>query len=249
MTLFSSPAAPPAVVVPVSGDDLEALLLHAREVAVAGADIAEWRLDSWGAHDGAGGLVILDRLRAALAGIPVLATFRSIAESGPGDLSDSGYIELLTALLERGVEAVDVELSRPDRVAVAVREAAGAAGAVVVGSSHNFDRTPGAAELDTIFDALAERGADVLKVAVQAHDDGDVYRLLDAARRARRHGVAVLPIAMGSPGVLTRIAGEAWGAPATFGRVGSGSAPGQVDVPSLRGALAAIHQALHGTSS
>lgn len=249
MTLFDTHTSLPAVVVPVQGDDLAAVLAHARAVAASGADVAEWRLDAWGRHDAAGAVAALGSLRTALGGLPVLATFRSLAEGGPGTLSDEDYTALLLALLADGVEGVDVELTRPAPVARAVLEAAGASGAAVVGSSHDFERTPGPEELDRLFDGLADRGSDVLKVAVQVHDDGDVFRLLAAAHRARRHGTAVLPIAMGATGVLTRFAGEAWGAPATFARVGVGSAPGQLGVTELRAALTAVHGALAAASS
>ncbi|PWD49708.1 type I 3-dehydroquinate dehydratase [Serinibacter arcticus] len=244
MSLFPTPDARPAVVVPLAGADADAVLAHAREVAASGADVAEWRLDTWGAHDGEGALEMLPALRSALGSLPVLATYRSLAEGGPGGLDDAGYTALLLALVAARVEGVDVELSRPDAVATAITTAARDAGTVVVGSSHDFAGTPSTDRLGAILDSLAARDADVLKVAVTASDGGDVARLLAAAHTARRHGRPVLPIAMGPAGVLTRIAGECWGAPATFGLVGTGSAPGQVPVPELRDALDAIHDAL-----
>ncbi len=245
MTLFETRSGAPAVVVPLTGRDVEEILAHARAVTASGADVAEWRLDAWGAHDGEGAVVLLPRLREALGPMPVLATYRSAAEGGPGGLDDDGYRALLTALLagDRPVEGVAVERSRPAALAADVGAAARRAGAVVGGSSHDFDGTPAAGALTEIFDALAARGSDVLKVAVSASDDGDVLRLLTAARAARRHSRAVLPIAMGAAGLLTRVAGECWGAPATFGAVGAGSAPGQVPVPELRAVVDALHAA------
>ncbi|TGO04672.1 type I 3-dehydroquinate dehydratase [Serinibacter arcticus] len=246
MTLFETRSGAPAVVVPLTGRDDEDILAHARAVARSGADVAEWRLDAWGAHDGDGAVAMLPRLREALGDLPVLATYRSTAEGGPGTLDDDAYVALLVALLggERPVEGVDVELSRPTAVSAAVATAAREAGAVVVGSSHDFTGTPDAEVLAATFDALAARDADVLKVAVTAADDGDVLRLLTAARAARRHGRSVLPIAMGAAGLLTRVAGECWGSPATFGAVGTGSAPGQVAVPELRAVVDALHATL-----
>lgn len=245
VTLFETRSGAPAVVVPLTGRDVGEILVHAREVATAGADVAEWRLDAWGAHDGEGAAAMLPDLREALGGLPVLATYRSVAEGGPGTLDDDAYAALLIALLTVAgpVEGVDVELSRPTAVAAAVATAAREAGAAVVGSSHDFSGTRDAAALDAVFDGLAAREVDVLKVAVTASDDGDVLRLLTAAHAARRHGRAVLPIAMGAAGLLTRVAGECWGSPATFGAVGTGSAPGQVAVPELRAVVDALHAA------
>jgi 3-dehydroquinate dehydratase I len=245
VTLFETRSGAPAVVVPLTGRDAAEILAHARDVAASGADVAEWRLDAWGAHDGEGAVALLPHLREALGGVPVLATYRSLAEGGPGILDDDAYVVLLSSLLdlEGPVEGVDVELSRPVTVAAAVATAARGVGAVVVGSSHDFSGTPDAAALDAVFDGLAAREVDVLKVAVTASDDGDVLRLLTAAHAARRHGRAVLPIAMGAAGLLTRVAGECWGSPATFGAVGAGSAPGQVAVPELRAVVEALHAA------
>ncbi|GMA31267.1 type I 3-dehydroquinate dehydratase [Litorihabitans aurantiacus] len=255
MPLFSLPhassSAPPRIVVPVLGADEHAVLAHAVEVARSGADVAEWRLDAWGAHDGVGAVAMLPRLRAALDGLPVLATYRSRGEGGPGALDDDGYAALLTSLLEGPhdpPEGIDLELTREGSVVAELTTRARAHGVSVVGSSHDFAATPSDDELDTIFDLLAARGSDVLKVAVTPADRGDVLRLLDAAHRAARHGVAVLPVAMGEAGALTRVAGQGWGAPATFAMVGAGSAPGQVPVAVLRRALDAVDDALRAAA-
>lgn len=244
MSLLRTRSGIPAVVVPLQGRDEAGVLVHARDAVAAGADVVEWRLDAWGAHDAARATAMLPHLREALGAVPVLATYRSLAEGGPGTLDDDAYGALLSHLLELGIDGVDVELTRPEAGVADLVAAARLAGTTVVGSSHDFAGTPTDAELARRFDSLAARGCDVLKVAVTAADDGDVQRLLLAAAVARRHGVDVLPIAMGDAGVVTRIAGECWASPATFGTVGAGTAPGQVPLPQLRAALVAVHEAL-----
>lgn len=253
--IFETSTGLPAVVVPVMGASSELTLAGVAQAAAAGPDVIEWRLDSLvsasGTHDAQGALDLLPRVIETAAGVRVLATFRSHAEGGPGELADEPYGVLLRSLATSGlVHGIDCELSRPEP---AVRDAitlARAAGVAVIGSSHHFDRTPESSELDEIFAALAQRRSQVLKVATMPHDVADVWRLLAAARRAQVElGLAVLPIAMGSLGVITRIAGESFGSPATFGSVGKGSAPGQVEIGALRSQLAAFHTSLTGQGS
>lgn len=243
MTLLRA-GGPPAVVVPLLGTSPDQVFAHAHAVAVEAPDVVEWRLDAWGEHDAAGAVPLLPRLRAALPGLPLLATFRSRAEGGPGELTDQAWVQLVIELLDAGVEAVDVEVSRGTDAVARVVAHAREVGAVVVGSSHDFAGTATDDALDATFDALAALGADVLKVAVAPENLTDVLRLLAAGERARRHGRAVLPVAMGEAGVLTRFAGEVWGAPATFALVGSGSAPGQVPVAQIRRAQEQVHAVL-----
>lgn len=243
------PLAPdvPAIAVPVQAGDVDELLALARAAVAAGAEVLEWRIDAIeGAAvgtmpDGAARpdlerfpeavARLLRRLRATV-GAPVLATYRSRDEGGPGVLDDDGYRALLLALVAARADAVDVELSRPAALAEEVARCAHEAGIAVVGSSHDFTRTP--PDLDDRFAELARRGSDVLKVAATPQDAADVLRLLTAAVHARAtHGRAVLPVSMGRLGVLSRVAGGLWRAPVTFAAVGRGSAPGQLGVAEV----------------
>lgn len=236
--LLSPPV--PVIVVPVSESTVARTRATARAAAEAGAGMIEWRLDA----------LVVDALAAApdaladLAedtGLEVLATYRSIAEGGAGSLGEDGYRDLLLALLERPrpLAAVDVELSRPEEDVVAIVAAARLAGVPTVGSSHDFTAFPD--DVATRFAELARRGHDVLKVAVTAHRDRDVIRLLDCAMHARDTlGRSVVPIAMGERGVLTRIGGSVWGAPFTFARFGTGSAPGQPTIDEVASGLALL---------
>lgn len=235
---FPLTPATPAVAVPVAGGDGQDLLERTAAAVAGGADLVEWRLDAWGggaAHTMAPSAVaeLVAALRAELGGVPVLATYRSRLEGGPGEADDGEYTDLLLALVAAGVDAVDVELTRPEEDAAVVVAAARAVGVVVVGSSHDFSGTPD--DLPSRFRELARRGADVLKVAVTPESAYDVVRLLDAAVSAHEAtGRPVVPVAMGALGVLTRVAGGLWGAPFTFAMVGEASAPGQLAVADVR---------------
>ncbi|WP_169925891.1 type I 3-dehydroquinate dehydratase [Serinibacter salmoneus] len=211
-----------------------------RAAVRAGAEVIEWRLDALAVDDLADAGAAIGGL-AREVGVEILATYRSIAEGGAGPLGDDAYRDLLLALLEhpRGLAAVDVELSRPEEDVAAIVAAARCAEVPTVGSSHDFTGFPD--DVVTRFAELARRGHDVLKVAVTAGDDLEVIRLLEAAVTARHTlGRAVVPIAMGERGVLTRVGGALWGAPFTFARHGAGSAPGQPTVSEVAAALALL---------
>ena len=233
----------PKVVVPLTAATPAALRDQARAVAAAAPDVVEWRVDHL---DSAGADAVLSAgqdLRAALGDLPLLVTVRTAAEGGRAVVDDGAYVGVYRALVAAGVaDLVDVEVMRGAGVVGAVVELAHAAGVRVVASNHDFDGTPPQEEIVRRLLLMAERGADVLKVAVMPHDPGDVLALLGATWEAVcRTDRPVVTVAMGPVGVASRVAGGAFGSAATFGTVGAASAPGQVELGALRAALAAVH--------
>ncbi|MBA3440182.1 MAG: shikimate dehydrogenase [Pyrinomonadaceae bacterium] len=104
----------------------------------------------------------------------------------------------------------------------------------VICSYHNFAEVP--ADLETIYERMASTGARVLKIVVPTRDVTDclpVFRLLE---RARREGHAMIAIAVGDAGLLTRILAPSRGAFLTFGSLNEAhqTAPGQISARELR---------------
>lgn len=228
----------PAIAVPVQALDDAQLGERARAARDQGADLIEWRID---AHREPHGDLDIQAAVEVLAqvGLPVLATYRSAAEGGNGSFDDDAYRALVFALLEARVGAIDIELTRARLLALEVGAAAREVGVVIVGSSHDFTGTPG--DLNDRFAELADRGSDVLKVATTATTASDVLALMSAAEQARsRFERAVVPVAMGGAGVVTRVAGGLWRAPFTFAHLGEPSAPGQLRVEQVRAAQAIL---------
>ncbi len=237
----------PAITVPVSCIDVTGATAGAVAARAAGAEVIEWRLDALDPDELASAPDRLPALRAECR-LPVLATYRSRLEGGPGEIDDDAYGDLLTALVTARADAIDVELTRGEEVVLAPVWLAHENGVSVVGSSHDFTGTPD--DLDVRFAELARRGSDVLKIAVTPSSDTDVLRLLSSAVRARHeHGRSVLPVAMGPLGALTRVGGGLWRAPLTFARVGEGSAPGQLDVADAARVLAVLTGTGQGTGT
>lgn len=238
----------PALCVPLTGRTADDVVALASGLPAGVADVVELRLDHLTAAGDPERVVAAVRaVRAVLPDdVPVLATFRTEAEGGERHLDPDAYGDLLQRVVASGAaDAVDVEqFTRPD-VLEAVVDAAHAAGLVVVTSSHDFDGTPERSEIVSRLLQQQEAGADVVKIAVTPRSPADVLTLL-AATDEFRTGAGLVPavtMSMGSLGVVSRLAGETFGSALTFGSVGVGSAPGQVDAVALRRVLDLVHGA------
>lgn len=49
-------------------------------------------------------------------------------------------------------------------------------------------------------------------------------------------------MSMGQSGIISRLSGEIFGSAVTFGTIGAASAPGQIDLDSLRMVLQLLHK-------
>ena len=207
------------VCVPVCEKDLDALR-SACERAVEWADFVELRLDCLNSTP--------ENISELLQGLgrPVILTFRPSEQGGYRNLSREER-ETFWKTAPRGESIwwdVEGELAQdlsPDW-------------SRVIASHHDFSDVP--SDLQQIYEGLAKTSANVLKVAVQAHDITDCIPVFQLLERARREGREVIAIAMGNAGIPTRILGPSRGAFLTYGALDddSATAPGQVNAPKLR---------------
>jgi len=237
----------PKTIVPITGATADVALQQAATIgASTGTDLAEWRIDYLDIATDAKALAALGtKIHAALAGKPVIVTFRTKAEGGAKAISDADYGHLYAALIKAGfVDLIDVEMFRDPAVVARIVAQAHAAGTKVVMSNHDFQATPATEEIVSRLLKQEAMGADVLKIAVMPRDPGDVLKLLDATWQVRqRSAKPLLTMSMGGTGVVSRLSGETFGQALTFGMIGTPSAPGQVEVDRLRGVLDVIHDA------
>lgn len=235
----------PKVIVPLTGSTVDELLAQAAAVVAAAPDVVEWRVDHLGAGGATPGQAAAAALslRTALGDLPLLVTIRTTAEGGLADVSDDAYVAVYRAVLGTGTaDLLDVEVMRGEECVRTLVDLAHAAGVAVVASNHDFDATPAREEIVRRLLLMAERGADVLKIAVMPRDPGDVLTLLAATwETSQRTGRPLITMSMAGTGVASRIAGGVFGSAATFGMVGRASAPGQVEVGALRAALDLVH--------
>ena len=206
--------------VPLCEKDLNALE-NACARAIQWADVIELRLDCLDGEP-----ADVSRLVSSLPR-PVILTFRPAEQGGYRRLTREAREAFWRNEATRG-EAVwwDLEADVAHDVSPDWSR--------TIISHHDFSGLPG--DLNHIYERLAQTPAHVIKIAVQANDILDcipIFRLLDRARREDRE---IIAIAMGNPGIATRILGPSRGAFLTYGSLNdeSATAPGQVNAPRLR---------------
>lgn len=233
----------PEIIVPLVGDDLDALLTQAEAATATPARVVEWRLDRFrpdledAEHHREAVLAALGPLRAALgADRALLVTFRTTAEGGQRPYGPRALVSLLEALItgrragtQSAVDLVDIETSHDPAVVASVIDSARRHGIAVIGSFHDMEGTP---DEETIAGILREQrrlGADIPKVAVTPRTSRDVLTLLSASLAVAEEQTGPhIAISMGTLGASSRVAAEAFGSCATFATAGEGSAPGQL---------------------
>ncbi len=182
------------------------------------ADMVELRLD------------LLDRpdADAAMAGRsrPVIATCRASWEGGRFQGAEADRLAILARALALGADYVDLEW----KAAAALEHWPAELRARVVLSSHDFEGVP--ADLADRVRDMRRYGTAMVKIAVTAARLRDTLPVIAIGRAGRDAGERTVVIAMGTPGLATRVLPEHVGSAWTYG--GNGVAPGQVTVDRLR---------------
>jgi 3-dehydroquinate dehydratase-1 len=229
---------------PLVGRTAAAVLAELSAILPKAPDLVEWRIDFFDAI--ADQRQVLDtaaQVRRLAGSVPIIFTRRAVHEGGePISLDEDGVVDLYAALCASGhVDFVDYELSQPVHHRRRVRAVSQAHGVALIASYHNFDATPApAVMLDTLVRAERE-GADVAKLAVMPRTPADVLLLLEAtllANAALR--IPVITMSMGALGAISRVCGWRYGSSVTFAVGQRVSAPGQISIEALRGAMAAL---------
>lgn len=212
---MSSPSPQPPRLVESLADLDAADVGRALATALARADLVELRLDRLPAG-------VLREVPPA-ARPRVLVTCRAAWEGGAWTGTEDARRRVLLDALEIGVGYVDVEYRAAFHEDVLQHDP----GRTVL-SLHDFLTTPPG--LASTLKAMAQAGPAVVKVAVTASRLADVLALRDAARCIERQPHVL--IAMGAPGVATRVMPGHFGSCWTY--AGQGVAPGQVPADRLR---------------
>ena len=238
----------PKICAPIVGTTKEDIMAEAENIGSLPVDITEWRVD-WFEHAFNFSKVedVLKDLRTALGETPLLMTFRTSNEGGEKSIKYDDYAELVIRAAETGyVDLVDVEVFIGTDIVKEIIAGAHNAGVKVIGSNHDFNKTP---DKDAIVERLRKMqdlGVDIPKIAVMPKDMKDVVTLLAATEEMHREFAdrPIVTISMSETGVLSRICGEAFGSAITFGAAKNVSAPGQMGVNDLSTAIKLLHEYL-----
>lgn len=238
----------PKMIVPIVAKDRAGIVAKGTELRQYTMDVVEWRVDFYEDVSDIPAVVETGKqLRVTLGDTPILFTFRTKKEGGEKGIDMNTYTALNKAVAESGtVDAVDVEIFSGDDVVKENIANIHAAGKVVVGSNHDFFGTPNKADLLYRLRKMQDLGADLPKIAVMPKSRQDVVELLSATAEMSEVYAdrPIITMSMGSKGVITRIAGEAFGSAMTFGAVGQVSAPGQIPMEKLQAAMAILHDGM-----
>ncbi len=144
------------------------------------------------------------------------------------------------ALLERYaqlsplVDIVDIEIGTVEPARSQFIETVKKAGAQLMLSHHDFQKTPPEAELNEFFAQAAGLKADFTKLAVFAQTGQDAARLMVYLEAMRQSGQKrITAFSMGPHGIVTRVSAALHGSLFTYGYIHASAAPGQLSVGDL----------------
>jgi 3-dehydroquinate dehydratase/shikimate dehydrogenase len=197
------------------------------------ADLVELRLDYLDDIDAASKSLreLIETIRR-----PVILTLRSGEQGGKNSFDYDRRRQFWLSLKDiPGSTFCDIELDLVlEFSAQAMQEQLPFSWDRTICSHHDFSGT--SSDLEQVYERMAATPAAIIKIAVQANDAVDclaIFRLLERAQREHRELIA---IAMGQPGIMTRILGPSRGSFLTYASIDqeSTTAAGQVTAADLR---------------
>ena len=232
------------ICVPIVGPSIEEILSQVHHAVQAEVDMIELRADMWMRQMKEGEakyieriLHIIEQIETNVAEIPMLFTWRTLAEGGETSIRSETYGHLLQAIVDQGfVQAIDVELfAYTDAIGHSIKQAY-EQGIQTVMSYHNFQSTPDIETLHVYAERMISVGAQVIKFALMPSTNDDVLSVLRLTKELteRYPELPRITMSMGQLGQMTRTYGNVFGNCVTFGTLGQASAPGQVDVSILQ---------------
>lgn len=225
---------------PMIGETREELLREAILAKEVGADLVEWRIDYY--EDVFQQEIVMETLvllHEMLDGLPILFTFRTMAEGGNREITIHAYHKLYQQMIRSGlVDMVDLELFQIESLEKELLAEIKQLAIPMIISSYNFKETPADPVLLYQLNMMEYFGADIGKLAVMPNNERDVLRLMELTRRAGAFVSIplVTTMSMGVLGMISRLSGNLTGSVMTFGALTTEkiSAPGQITVKELR---------------
>ena len=238
----------PKICVPIVGKTREEIVKAAEEIRTLPVDVVEWRAD-WYEEIFEADVVldVLQELRRILGELPLLFTFRTKKEGGEKEIDKKYYRTLNQLVAESGLaDLIDVEVFSGDEVVNDLVRTAHENEVKVIGSNHDFEKTPSKEEIIRRLQKMQELDVDLPKIAVMPRKKEDVLTLLAATEEMNRKYAdrPIITMSMAGDGVISRLCGEVFGSALTFGAAGQASAPGQIGVKELRQILTILHESV-----
>ena len=239
------------IALPLTGTSAEEIYESARKASESTAEIIEIRADFYEEVRNRKALTeLLEHLRSLLPVQCLLFTLRTANEGGALEVTEEEYADIIRCAAEsRRIDLIDIEaffntedkthpINVSDISTVLLGECQ-SCGLPVLFSNHDFSGTPDKAELMRRLRIMEEAGADIVKIACMPQNSFDAGRIAAVSALAKEQlSVPHVLIAMGEKGALTRTCAGRIGSAFSFGCLpGQESAPGQMDVNTLRTAM------------
>jgi len=235
----------PLVCLPLVGDTRPKVLKEAEALVNLQPDLLEWRIDGYErVEDIADCLSLLKEMRTIIGDTALIFTCRIEIEGGMTKLSREARLSLnLEAIKSGDIDIIDAELCNDQQFLDAVKSQTQEHGVKLILSCHNFSVTPSEHFIYAKLVEAQNRGADIAKFAAMPQTYGDVLSLFNATQKARCEAVhiPIVAMSMGPIGAVSRIAGGLFGSDITFAIGMQASAPGQIPIKDLRGAMALLY--------
>jgi 3-dehydroquinate dehydratase/shikimate dehydrogenase len=217
----------PRICIALGFPDVTALLEHARREHEAGESFFEFRLDYLPSPEQ--GVAAIREFLGTHPECKILATCRRHQNQGRYNGSIEEQVRILSAAVEAGAGAVDIEIESAENVQAHLECLRGQVMLVV--SYHNYQTTP---SVDAVLRRMLKVPADAYKMVTTARKPSDNLRVLGLAKANPRTPVILL--AMGECGLPSRVLSTAWGGLYTYAapNAAEGTASGQVTARQLR---------------
>lgn len=236
----------PKVCIPIVKKTADEILEYTRQIMRLQPDLIELRMDWYEQiRNEQAVITLLKDVRQVIGETVLLFTIRTSKEGGELSLSIEEYMDLCQLACESGcIDLLDVEAFMQAELLPKMAAIAHTNHVLVIGSNHDFDKTPAIEEIVTRLEYMGQNGADIPKIAVMPLKPEDVTVLLQATTHYYEKGNTkpIVTMSMGGLGVISRLAGEMVGSSITFASGGQKSAPGQIPADDVRNMLELLHK-------
>lgn len=161
---------------------------------------------------------------AKATGLPIIATCRPHWEGGQFQGNETDRLNLLQSAVNAGADYIDIELATLEN------HPQNFSPAKTIISSHDFESLPH--DFIQRLDTIKQHNPDIPKIAYMAQRITDTFPALDALHKNPN----AMVMAMGEPGLITRLLAKKLGAFLAFASLdeSAATAPGQVSIKQMK---------------
>lgn len=207
------------IATPIFQKDKDSVLKAAKNYIKKGADILELRIDGLTNPNTKVVKEIIEEVN-----FPTIITNRIKSEGGSFEGSEEERVAILQECSDIA-DYVDIELQTDSKYINSIKNT----GVKTIISFHDFKKTPPIDDLLAIVKKEKKLG-DIAKIAVMPENLEDTIIVLAILSRCP-HTIA---ISMGELGSYTRLMASKFSSPITFAAGGDGTAPGQIDIETMK---------------